>query len=133
MDRLMYALTIKQPWAWAIIHGGKNVENRSWSTQHRGQLAIHAGRTEDSSGYAVLARHGIVCDPNDLIVGAIIGVVDIVDCVWAGMNAHVDRSVWADRDSWHWVLANPRAIDPILCRGMQGLWQTDMLDDVKMI
>lgn len=37
------ALTIRQPWAWAIIHGGKDIENRSWNTKHRGPLVIHAG------------------------------------------------------------------------------------------
>ena len=39
----MKALTIRQPWAWAIIFDGKDVENRSWNTSYRGDLAIHAG------------------------------------------------------------------------------------------
>jgi hypothetical protein len=37
------ALTIRQPWAWAIIYAGKNIENRSWNTKLRGTIAIHAG------------------------------------------------------------------------------------------
>jgi len=37
------AITVKQPWAWAIAHGGKTVENRSRGTRHRGLLLIHAG------------------------------------------------------------------------------------------
>jgi ASCH domain len=40
-------LTIRQPWAWAIIYGGKDVENRSWLTKHRGPLLIHAGSAFD--------------------------------------------------------------------------------------
>jgi hypothetical protein len=40
----MKALTIRQPWAWCIVHAGKDVENRSWSTQHRGPIAIHAAK-----------------------------------------------------------------------------------------
>lgn len=36
------ALSVRQPWAWAIALGGKHVENRHWSTRHRGLLAIHA-------------------------------------------------------------------------------------------
>lgn len=39
----MYALTIKQPWASAIMAGLKRVENRTWRTDYRGPLAIHAG------------------------------------------------------------------------------------------
>ncbi|MHC4404130.1 MAG: ASCH domain-containing protein [Planctomycetota bacterium] len=41
----MKALTICQPWAWAIIHGPKPVENRGWATKYRGPLAIHAGQS----------------------------------------------------------------------------------------
>lgn len=41
----MKALSILQPWAWAIVHAGKRVENRTWSTSHRGQIAIHAGKS----------------------------------------------------------------------------------------
>jgi hypothetical protein len=37
----MKALSIQQPWAWAIIAGHKDVENRSWYTHHRGSLLIH--------------------------------------------------------------------------------------------
>ena len=40
----MYALTIHQPWAWAIMAGIKRVENRTWRTSHRGPLVIHAGK-----------------------------------------------------------------------------------------
>ena len=37
------ALTIRQPWAFAVVHGGKRIENRSKPTRYRGPLAIHAG------------------------------------------------------------------------------------------
>lgn len=40
-------LTIRQPWAWAVIYGGKDVENRRWRTAHRGPLLIHAGQDAD--------------------------------------------------------------------------------------
>jgi hypothetical protein len=39
----MRALTVQQPWAWAIVHGGKDVENRTQAWGYRGPLAIHAG------------------------------------------------------------------------------------------
>jgi hypothetical protein len=38
------AITVRQPWAWAIARGKKNIENRSQSTKHRGTLLIHAGQ-----------------------------------------------------------------------------------------
>lgn len=44
------AITVKQPWAWAIAHGGKTVENRSRGTSYRGALAIHAGLSWSQRG-----------------------------------------------------------------------------------
>ncbi|MDX6480321.1 MAG: hypothetical protein QOG85_831 [Gaiellaceae bacterium] len=38
----MKALSLRQPWAWAVIHGGKRVENRVWNTKFRGSFLIHA-------------------------------------------------------------------------------------------
>lgn len=39
---MMYALSIRQPWAWLILFGGKDVENRTWRTNIRGEILIHA-------------------------------------------------------------------------------------------
>jgi hypothetical protein len=41
----MLALSIRQPWAWMILHGGKDVENRDWPTKVRGRILIHAAKT----------------------------------------------------------------------------------------
>jgi hypothetical protein len=92
------ALTVQQPWAWAIIHGGKDVENRTQAWSYRGPLAIHAGaRWSDRGGRsglvwdALAERFGWPTGPVnarddrrpgfDAIrpLGAVIGVVDLVD------------------------------------------------------
>ena len=39
----MLCLSIRQPYAWAIVEGVKRIENRSWKTAHRGRILIHAG------------------------------------------------------------------------------------------
>ena len=116
---MMYALTVRQPWAHAIIYFGKDVENRSWPTPYRGPLAIHAGKTYSTDGGRELEAMGF-----NLLVdmpgGAIIGVVDLVDVDWNS------RSRWAERGQYHWILANPRPLDPpIPMRGMQGLWHAN--------
>ena len=49
-------LTVRQPWAWAIIQGGKDVENRSGPTKHRGPLLIHAGSAFEPDGYETVER-----------------------------------------------------------------------------
>jgi hypothetical protein len=92
------ALTVQQPWAWAIVHGGKDIENRTQAWTYRGPLAIHAGnRWSDRGGRsglvwdALRTRFGWPTGPGsarddrrpgfDAIrpLGAIIGVVDLVD------------------------------------------------------
>ena len=45
----MKALSVRQPWAWAIAAAGKDVENRTWRTDYRGLIAIHASARPDDS------------------------------------------------------------------------------------
>lgn len=41
----MKALSIRQPWAWLIVHGLKDVENRTWAPNHRGDFYVHAAKS----------------------------------------------------------------------------------------
>lgn len=52
----MKALSILQPWCFAILTLGKDIENRTWSTSYRGRFLIHAGKGFDTEGYAFLLR-----------------------------------------------------------------------------
>lgn len=137
----MRVLTVRQPWAWAIIHGGKNVENRRRSLgPYRGLVAIHAGIGEyvkgTAAGEALKAAHGTEI-PTTLHFGAVIGVVDLVDvCAssWAQMDAEQAvccLSRWAQMPPeggviHHLHLHNPRPLArPIPARGRLGLWRPD--------
>lgn len=85
------ALSVRQPWAWAIIHGGKDIENRSWQAvnyglRRRGRIAIHAAKGmtraeyQDASGF--MLGLGVICPPaSALSRGGLIGSVDVVDVV----------------------------------------------------
>lgn len=81
----MRILTVKQPWAWAIIHGGKDVENRSRNIagSYRGPVAIHAGLGFDADATSEndALRHAMATkdDLSWIARGAIIGVVDLAD------------------------------------------------------
>lgn len=129
----MKALTVKQPWAWGIIAGGKDVENRSRPTKHRGQLYIHAGKGWADEGIDAI---GIENMPSDeaFLRGMVIGTVDVTDCHHADdcieqnynyLDGHWETlcSEWALPGHYHWVLANPR---PLACpfpeTGKLGLW-----------
>jgi hypothetical protein len=111
----MKALTIRQPWTWAIIYADKNIENRSWNTTVSGTIAIHAGLNRDRD--AKLPRGIKFPSEEELVRGSIIGVADIIDAV----DHH--RSKWFI-GPFGFVLANPRALlRPIPCKGMLSFWE----------
>ena len=124
----MKTLTIHQPWAWAIVEGFKDVENRTWPTQHRGKLLIHAGTSKKSLKAATefMQQHGISIPT--LVYGSIIGEVEIVDCI---KNS---SSIWAIEDHYHWVLVNPVKYSvPIPCKGQLGLFNYHPDDEQNQV
>ena len=76
------AITVSPVWAWAIIFAGKTVENRSWTTPHRGRLAIHAGlkpKTE-ADDRAFIEALGVAPTRQNWPRGVIVGIVDLTGC-----------------------------------------------------
>lgn len=122
MSKPLKAITIKQPWAWAIVAGYKDVDNRSRRTNYRGQLLIHAGLELDPKGFELLWEMGLYkMLPFELPQGGLIGIVDVVDCT-KGYD-----SDWAFPGSWHWILRRPREFRGMLpCRGHLGLFQPEV-------
>lgn len=116
-------LTIRQPWAWAVIYAGKDVENRRWQTSYRGPLLIHAAKEADRNGAERLLW--TMPDPEAFgqpreafqARGAIIGLVRLVDILTDS------PSRWAESHCYHWVLEAPVPVDhPIPLPGRQRLW-----------
>jgi len=78
----MKALSIRQPWAWLIVDGTKDIENREWFTSYRCPVLIHASKKWDQNGFDYANAMGeFVPNREDHIFGAIIGKVNLVDCV----------------------------------------------------
>lgn len=138
----MRILTVRQPWAWAIIHGGKDVENRvrNIAGGYRGPVAIHAalgvGTPDEFNANTRRAAELGAPVPFGLTYGAIIGVVDLADVHhpekdrWGCPPSPGDLlpmcSAWAERDAFHLVLGNPRPLaEPIPYRGARGLRTLD--------
>jgi hypothetical protein len=123
------ALSVRQPWAWAIIHAGKDIENRMWrhpnpGLRFRGPVCIHAssglGREEfedaiDSVELAAGPGVRFLPHAHELVRGAIIGVVDVVDVVRQSSSPWWCGPVGL-------VLANPRPVTPIPCKGQLGFF-----------
>lgn len=135
----MRILTVRQPWAWAIIHGGKDVENRPRNIAggYRGPVAMHAGKAfaDDAWDHPVLGpmledalRRG---DEIEFTPGAIIGVVELVGVHNAHRGPEWERALpkcspWAEQGAYHLELANARPLaEPIPCTGALGLRKLD--------
>lgn len=75
-------LSIRQPWAWLIVNGYKDIENRTWPTRFRGKVLIHAGKKWDEGIMPadIKAMYGIEV-PRRLETGGIVGIAEITDCV----------------------------------------------------
>lgn len=130
---IVKALTIQQPWAWAIAAGHKRIENRKVRTHHRGTIAIHAGKSEAwmREGLAFLAEQGLdLVDLQTLTYGAVIAVADLVDCVAYDPALPTDPRLPTPEFAfgpWCYVLANIRPlITPFPCRGQQGWFSVEI-------
>ena len=115
----MKALSIQQPWAWAILHAGKDVENRRWPTAVRGRIVIHAGRKIDREGVEYLRYHGYPV-PMNLPTGGFVGEVTISGCVHAEEKR---GSHWAC-GPWCFVLEGPKPYERLIpAVGRLGFWE----------
>lgn len=120
------ALSLRQPWAWLVVNGYKDIENRSWRTKHRGPLLIHASSTTTDFKLEHLEKidkkYGVRV-PVTVDIGGIVGVVDVVDCV----PRH--RSKWHFQGNWAWVLENPRRLPFRECKATVGFFHPDIEEE----
>lgn len=120
----LLALSIRQPWAWLIANGHKDVENRTWRTRFRGRFLIHAGATMTRDDYVICAR--FISDMHtpcglpafDVLrdqCGGIVGDAQIVDCVTDS------DSPWFIGD-FGFVIRNARVLPFRACKGSLGFF-----------
>jgi hypothetical protein len=120
------ALSIRQPYAWLIVNGIKDIENRDWPTKFRGRVLIHAGVTYPKRDYAddavAYARHhGIAYPAREEMIGGIVGVATITDCVTAS------DSMWFN-GKYGFVLADAKPLPFVPCKGQLNFF--DVPEDV---
>lgn len=125
------AISLKQPFAWGAVHGWKDCENRSWYTDYRGPIWIHASKSPDNilgTEPADWAKEGRkkffpgLPPWNELSFGAIIGMVDLVDCVTVEVAESRKKSIHQHGD-WCLLLENARVLKkPITWSGNLGIF-----------
>lgn len=110
-------ISIQQPWAYAILKLGKDIENRTWPTKVRGRVLIHAGKKRDTGGEYWLNQQGIYIPFGEAsYTGGIVGSVEIVDCV------QKSDSKWFF-GQYGFVLRNPQLLPFQPCRGQLGFFR----------
>ena len=122
----MEAFTVYQPYAYAIVAGLKGYETRPRRTHIRGRVAVHAAKGNPQ--FVTLAVDMALPETMKLHYGAVLGTVEIVDCV--PVEALIGKLSERERvlgdytpGRFAWVLKNPVMFDrPIPARGFQGWW-----------
>lgn len=124
------ALSIQQPWAWLIVNGFKDIENRTWRTNYRGPVLIHTGKLFDADarddldlGVHPVTRERLAEELVDrwqlegfgAQLGGIVGVAEIVDCVSAS------ASPWFVGD-YGFVIRNARPLPFMPLKGALGFF-----------
>ena len=115
----MKVIVVRQPWAWLIVNGYKDIENRSWKTRYRGTLLIQASASLPpkwalDEGRSFARKRGVRV-PDDLETGGIVGMVQLEDCVTRS------RSKWFEGPVG-WVLSKPKRLRFIPLKGRLGLF-----------
>ena len=119
----MKALSIKQPWADLVVLGIKRIENRTWKSNYRGPLAIHASKTFDEEGavwikeeFPFLEQHIKVSRYN---LGGFVGHVTMTDCI------EMSGDVWFS-GPFGFVFINPKGIKFKPWKGQQSFFHAPL-------
>jgi hypothetical protein len=147
----MRGISIRHPWAWAIVHAGKRIENRDWYCDYRGPILIHASKLRQTKRQVPTEFVGewrglqqildfIGVDKQSLPPvsyrslmaesGGIIGRARIVDCILPdGRKVGGGEHPLAD-DPWYGgafgiVLEQVEPLPFVAYKGALGLWQVN--------
>jgi activating signal cointegrator 1 len=136
-------LSVRQPWASLLLAPGdmKIIENRSWATPHRGRLWLHASATRpherdwdeilagepdgDTDDGGLELADGTTLPPLlDLPRGALLGCVDLVDCLERHALPPDLAGRWDAEGPWCWVARSPLLLPrPIPAKGRLQVWR----------
>ena len=130
----MKVLSLTEPYATIIKEGKKAIETRSWKTNYRGKLYIHASSTKIPKEYRENKDLMNLVDINNLNYGYIVCSCELIDCVEmtdefieeVKLNKEEYISGIYARGRYAWILKNIQILDkPIKAKGHLGIWNLD--------
>ena len=131
----MKSLTIKQPWASLIVEKHKLYEFRSWKTNYRGKILIHAGMSLEKDMLERFKDYNLKYE-----LGAIIGEAELTDCILVDKEfneklRNINPIVYGKSnhvETYAWKLENIKKYDkPIYIKGKLGLWNYEEINHMK--
>lgn len=141
----MRALSLTQPWAWIVLHGGKRIENRVWNTAFRGRFLIHAskGMTRDQYDDAlftctVLGASSVaarVPPMADLERGGIVGAATlsyVIPPCFESADQHRCPHAWHMGGQYGFELVDVEALPFHPCKGALGFWGSFAVRDGRV-
>ena len=129
----MKVLSLIEPYATLIKNGVKTIETRSWKTNYRGKLYIHASTTKIPKAYEENRELMSLVDINNLNYGKIICSCELVDCI--KMTDEFINDIRKNRKNeyitgiydigrYAWILENIKQLDaPIKAKGKLNIWE----------
>ena len=132
-------LSVTRPWSTWLASGIKPIENRTWATNYRSPLWIHAAKSWDDDAHDFAESiGGSLTDDQIMLLGwrgphpdeyptGILALVDLASICYArDADLACTCGPWAIDDQYHWRITNPRPLtEPIPARGRLGLWWPD--------
>ena len=131
----MKVLSLTEPYATIIKEGKKTIETRSWKTNYRGKLYIHASSTKIPKEYRENKDLMNLVDINNLNYGYVICSCELVDCIEMTDDDFIEKvklnneeyisGIYA-RGRYAWILKNIEILDkPIKAKGHLGIWNLE--------
>ncbi len=124
------ALSFKQPWAWLMCKGFKDIENRNWQTKFTGRIHVHASKSQSDMTKEILAfmlrnltnkqAADFMLAYSQLEFGALIGELNITGCV----DKHLSPWFFG---KYGFTVSEPILYDePISCRGQLNFFTPEL-------
>ena len=128
----MKAITIKQPFASLIAAGIKEYEFRTWKTNYRGEILIHAGLGVDKKALNKFAEYKVDCPAGCIVAKAVltdcIKVDDAFREVLKKKNPLIYHSIikHTEWEGYAFKLEQIEAVEPIPAKGKLSIWECEI-------
>jgi activating signal cointegrator 1 len=126
----MKVITLKQPWAELVKKGIKRIETRSWKTNYRGELYIHASKSKINKKQLINSEILNLFNIDDCDYGAITIKCKLIDCIY--MDCNFINKIKKNKKEYSsgiyevgryaWILDDIELIDPVYTNGQLGIW-----------